>query len=637
MSINSYYNKNPSAPINFNFKAFSTKNEPLKVINNNYSTKTFDPQSFKKQNTELSTPSSYITPSTNTFDANPKGYYSNLFSNNNPLNNTQKVKDYIKKNDPLIYNSYNIMNNYLSNNNTIKPFGKTGTSFHYHGQYTKITNRRDGNEKKHYSFGSFNTFEKNNVLYNNINAGNFNNTNAIALNKIKRSSSTSVKENLEHFNSYRDNYLTSYYGKFGVHKNLRSPFHNSRQRFNSNAINNENKTASNPNVGYLHKNKDIFSNNYKTINNASSIKTVEDINNVIKGIPEEEKIGYGSTISGTRINNFKTKNAFKNFLSSNTDRVMEKQKLKLKKSVSGIRNNLYQIKNKENHNNSITSSNKATTINEKISDNALAEYHEKDSYAVLEYAYKEDSNMRYRAYMEDKGKAIDCFNGDPESALFALFDGHGGDSVSKFLQNNISNYFKNILDTEDFSSAEEKEKIFPKLFRILDQKIKENNFTDIGSTACVCYITKVNGKKYIYCANVGDTRCVLLRDMDVKRLSYDHRAADKAEYDRILSEGGIVIAGRVYGQLMLSRAFGDWELKSYGVISEPHITRMQINNSDKYLIIASDGVWDVIEDDDIFNLNRNATNSEELCGNIIRSSLDKGSMDNISCFVIKLN
>ena len=151
------------------------------------------------------------------------------------------------------------------------------------------------------------------------------------------------------------------------------------------------------------------------------------------------------------------------------------------------------------------------------------------------------------------------------------------------------------------------------------------------------YITRQNGRKTLYCANVGDTRCTLIKEFGSKRLSYDDRASDENEYNRILKQGGIVFGGRVYGQLMLSRAFGDWELKNYGVSCEPHVVKMEIEEEDKYIVIASDGVWDVMEDDDSYGLYKNANNSKELCNNIVQTSLERGSMDNISCFVIALN
>lgn len=52
----------------------------------------------------------------------------------------------------------------------------------------------------------------------------------------------------------------------------------------------------------------------------------------------------------------------------------------------------------------------------------------------MEYSYKEEINLLNRNHMEDKGKSISNFNHDPNKILFCLFDGHGGDSVSNFLQ-----------------------------------------------------------------------------------------------------------------------------------------------------------------------------------------------------------
>ena len=233
--------------------------------------------------------------------------------------------------------------------------------------------------------------------------------------------------------------------------------------------------------------------------------------------------------------------------------------------------------------------------------------------------------------MEDKSRVVQNINGDKNSHLFCLFDGHGGVNVSQFLQENFYKYFKEMLP---MSNPQEN---FKELFNIIDSKIKDLNLLNIGSTACIIYITKENGKKVLYSANIGDTRSILISSNDYRRLSYDHRATDTNEYNRIVQSGGIVFGGRVYGTLMLSRAFGDWELKSYGVISEPYVTKININENDKYVIIASDGIWDILDDVDVYEMSKNMDNSKDLCNNIVEKALDKGSMDNISCFVIKLN
>ena len=128
----------------------------------------------------------------------------------------------------------------------------------------------------------------------------------------------------------------------------------------------------------------------------------------------------------------------------------------------------------------------------------------------------------------------------------------------------------------------------------------------------------------------------LINKERAKRISYDDRANDKNEIERVKKMGGVIFGGRVFGNLMLTRAFGDYELKQYGVICNPHISKNEIDIDDKYIIIASDGVWDVMDENEIFGLSKECKNSKELFDLIVQNSLDK-SLDNISCFVIRLN
>ena len=271
-------------------------------------------------------------------------------------------------------------------------------------------------------------------------------------------------------------------------------------------------------------------------------------------------------------------------------------------------------------------------VQENISKDGLTEYYINNSWSVSEYAYKEESNSKYRENMEDKGKSIDGFNNDNNTGIFCIFDGHGGTEVSTYLQKNIINYFR-----EFFLENIDIENNLIELFKIIDDKLNEPFYNTLGSTACIVYITKENSKKCFYCANIGDTRCVLINKNGAKRISYDDRATDINESNRVKSEGGIIFGGRVYGQLMLTRAFGDSGLKKYGVICIPHVYKVDIDIEDKYIIIASDGVWDVLEENEIYNYSLISKNSKDFCDIIVKKSIEKGSMDNISCFVIKLN
>lgn len=100
----------------------------------------------------------------------------------------------------------------------------------------------------------------------------------------------------------------------------------------------------------------------------------------------------------------------------------------------------------------------------------------------------------------------------------------------------------------------------------------------------------------LYVANVGDTRAVLSNNGVAERLSVDHKSTNEQEVARIKNGGGLIFGNRVGGQLAITRAFGDHFLKNDGVIANPYIKRHVLRPSDKCLVIASDGVWDVLED-----------------------------------------
>ena len=79
-------------------------------------------------------------------------------------------------------------------------------------------------------------------------------------------------------------------------------------------------------------------------------------------------------------------------------------------------------------------------------------------------------------------------------------------------------------------------------------------------------------------------------------LSIDHKPNSKEERQRIENAGGVVVwAGtwRVGGVLAVSRAFGDRPLKRF-VIPTPDIKQEQLTSDDEFIILASDGLWDVV-------------------------------------------
>lgn len=100
----------------------------------------------------------------------------------------------------------------------------------------------------------------------------------------------------------------------------------------------------------------------------------------------------------------------------------------------------------------------------------------------------------------------------------------------------------------------------------------------------------------LYVANVGDTRAVLSKSGQAERMSVDDKCDNIDEQIRIKQSNGLIVMNRVGGVLAVTRAFGDHSLKDSGLIAVPHIIKYTLKPFDKFLVIASDGVWDELTD-----------------------------------------
>lgn len=132
-----------------------------------------------------------------------------------------------------------------------------------------------------------------------------------------------------------------------------------------------------------------------------------------------------------------------------------------------------------------------------------------------------------------------------------------------------------------------------------DDEDVDGEYPNAGCTA-VCAAV-IGGQ--IVVANSGDSRAVLCRGGRAVALSRDHKPTDDDEFARILKAGGVVLEGRVNGSLNLSRALGDMEYKQNPdlppaeqmVTAVPEIKTEAVQPEDEFLIIACDGIWDVLE------------------------------------------
>ena len=241
------------------------------------------------------------------------------------------------------------------------------------------------------------------------------------------------------------------------------------------------------------------------------------------------------------------------------------------------------------------------------------------------FSYQEDKNLKYRQSMEDTGVTIPNLTNDCKTSLFGIFDGHGGNDVVKYIKDRIPEIIKNYLN-----ELCPTEKCFINAFNKIDEELKFYDSEYTGSTATIVLFKD----EKIYCANVGDSRAYIIYDNNIKQISVDHKCSVPEEANRIMNLGGKITKNRVQGQLVLSRSLGDLYCKKYGVTNFPDISVNKIDYNIKYVIIASDGIWDVVDENTVFNMSKMKKSAEEFCKALVKLAIEKESKDNISCIVI---
>ncbi|XP_051210583.1 probable protein phosphatase 2C 52 [Lolium perenne] len=236
-----------------------------------------------------------------------------------------------------------------------------------------------------------------------------------------------------------------------------------------------------------------------------------------------------------------------------------------------------------------------------------------------------------RASMEDffdiKSSKID----DKKINLFGIFDGHGGSRAAEYLKEHL---FENLMKHPEFMT--DTKLAISETYKKTDSEFLDsevNTHRDDGSTAS----TAVLVGNHLYVANVGDSRAVISKSGKAIALSDDHKPNRSDERKRIESAGGIVMwAGtwRVGGVLAMSRAFGNRLLKQF-VVAEPEIQEQEIDDEADFLILASDGLWDVVPNEDAVSLVKMEEDPEAAARKLTETAFGRGSGDNITCVVVK--
>ncbi|PAN19164.1 hypothetical protein PAHAL_3G253600 [Panicum hallii] len=229
-----------------------------------------------------------------------------------------------------------------------------------------------------------------------------------------------------------------------------------------------------------------------------------------------------------------------------------------------------------------------------------------------------------RREMEDAVSIrLDFLHGGASSSgkhhFFGVFDGHGCCHVARLCQDRmhelVADEYNKAGSGEGAAAAGAAEpawkEVMEKGFARMDDEAASWAATRSGNDlACRCELQKparcdhagstalvaVVGSTSVVVASAGDSRAVLSRGGVPVPLSVDHKPDRPDELERIQAAGGRVIfwdGARVLGVLAMSRAIGDGYLKPF-VTAEPEVTVTESTDEDECLILASDGLWDVV-------------------------------------------
>ncbi|KAB5550495.1 hypothetical protein PHYPO_G00054400 [Pangasianodon hypophthalmus] len=253
----------------------------------------------------------------------------------------------------------------------------------------------------------------------------------------------------------------------------------------------------------------------------------------------------------------------------------------------------------------------------------------------------------WRAQMEDAHTCMpEMTEGLPDWSYFAVFDGHAGNTVAQYCSTHLLDH---ILATGGVAAEENVELVkdgvrdgFLGIDRHMHQLAHTSGWDRSGSTAAAVMISPRN----IYFINCGDSRTFLCRNGQVVFYTEDHKPCNPREKERIQNAGGSVMLQRINGSLAVSRALGDftfkeveWRTQTEQLVSpEPEVYDLERSPSDEFLVVACDGVWDAISNEELcaFVHNRLSLYDDlrEVCSQVIDLCLYKGSLDNMSIIII---
>ena len=252
--------------------------------------------------------------------------------------------------------------------------------------------------------------------------------------------------------------------------------------------------------------------------------------------------------------------------------------------------------------------------------------------------------------------------------VFSVMDGHGvnGHLVSRFTTKYFTNFFKKNKKMNASNSSEDQlfyrlkkndYDVLKRVFRHAERDLEKGGDIDANFSGTTCVMVFQVGDRII-CANVGDSRAIIVKGDKAFPLSIDQKPDDPEESKRIKENGGEISQyeedgeksgpfrvwkkGEAYPGIAMSRSIGDFIASKLGVIPEPKFLEEKIDKDTKFIVVASDGVWEFLDNDTVKNMVMPYYEKKDpigACKELIKKSTEFWNqedivVDDITCIVV---
>ncbi|KAG2325388.1 hypothetical protein Bca4012_039882 [Brassica carinata] len=251
--------------------------------------------------------------------------------------------------------------------------------------------------------------------------------------------------------------------------------------------------------------------------------------------------------------------------------------------------------------------------------------------------------------VDDLSSQVACLSELPKpSAFYAVFDGHGGSEAATYVkQNAIRLFFEDdkFPQTSEVNSVyvEEVKSSLRNAFLQADLALAED--CSISSYSGTTALTALISGRLLMVANAGDCRAVLCRKGRAVEMSHDHRPINLLERRRVEECGGVIEDGYLNGELSVTRALGDWDMKRtpHGsskspLISEPEIKQITLTEDDEFLVMGCDGIWDVLTSQEAVSIVKRGLNRHDdptrCARELVTEALRLNTFDNLTAVVV---